>query len=91
MPGGSEKRQEQRLVRSDPAVMILADGSRVNGLIGNMSLGGLLFLADGTVPIVAQNAFVDIVISLYGRDSQFTCTMTHQQDNQFGLKLHRSE
>ncbi|MEO5339527.1 MAG: PilZ domain-containing protein [Magnetococcus sp. MYC-9] len=90
MNAGDGKRREDRLLGSEPAVMVMTDGRKATGLIGNMSLGGMLFVADDTTLVLEKGSLVDIVLTLYGRESQFTCSMAHQKGNQFGLQLHRS-
>ncbi|MBF0400258.1 MAG: PilZ domain-containing protein [Magnetococcales bacterium] len=91
MSGSSEGRREERLYSFDSAIMVLADGVKVMGHIRNMSWNGMLFIAEGeAVPEVERGAEVEIVITLYGRDSQFFCTLAHQQGNQFGLQLRRA-
>ncbi len=85
----NEGRREDRLVSHDPAIMLLADGRRVTGHIGNMNLGGMLFVADELSLPLERDMSVEIVINLYGRESQFTCTVTYRKDNSFGLQLKR--
>ena len=89
MEKGGEDRREDRLVGRDPAVMRLADGKEVPGRIDNMSLGGLLFVADDPAFFLERGVDVEIELTLYGRESRFPCQVAHRQENQLGLKLHR--
>ena len=89
MQKGDGDRREDRLVSRDPAVMRLADGKKIPGRIDNMSLGGLLFVADDPEFLLERGVDVELEISLYGRESRFPCQVAHRQENQFGLKLHR--
>ena len=85
-----EKRLGNRLMRSDPAVMVLADGQRVSGYIANMNMGGVLFVADTLVPVLQEGRLpVEIVINFQGKDSSFACAVVHHQDRCFGLRLHK--
>ncbi len=85
------ERREDRVLSHDPATMILADGRRICGQLGNMNLGGMLFVADDTSLLLTRDTLVEISISLYGRESRFTCLVAHQSDNQIGLRLQRSD
>ncbi|MEO5363368.1 MAG: PilZ domain-containing protein [Magnetococcus sp. DMHC-8] len=87
--GDRNNRREDRLVSHDPASMVLADGRRMAGRLGNMNLGGMLFVVDGEPLSLEEGATVEIELTLYGRESRFACTVTHRQDRQFGLQLHR--
>lgn len=90
MHDGSDGRREDRVLSYDPAVMVLANGEEIGGLIGNMSLGGMLFVAENEqVPLLEQGILVEIRITLYGRASHFNCILAHQKENCFGLKLCR--
>ncbi|MEO5349456.1 MAG: PilZ domain-containing protein [Magnetococcus sp. YQC-3] len=89
MEKDGQDRREDRLVSRDPAVMRLADGKEVPGRIDNMSLGGLLFVADDPAFLLERGVDVEIELTLYGRESRFPCQVAHRQENQFGLKLHR--
>ena len=90
MRGGSGGRREDRLVSCDPAVMMVSDGRRIAGSISNMNLGGMLFVAEDESTVLERGMSVEVAISLYGRESKFSCTVAHQQDNRFGLQLRRS-
>lgn len=90
MHGDKVDRREDRVLSYDPAVMILENGDKITGFIGNMSLGGMLFVAaDEGAPLLEQGILVEIRITLYGRVSHFNCTLAHQQAHRFGLKLCR--
>ncbi|MBF0183470.1 MAG: hypothetical protein HQM06_03645 [Magnetococcales bacterium] len=85
-------RREDRVLSHDPATMMLADGRCIRGQLGNMNLGGMLFVADEDLELVLQrDTLVEIAISLYGRDSRFSCLVAHQSENQIGLRLQRTD
>ncbi|MBF0096101.1 MAG: PilZ domain-containing protein [Magnetococcales bacterium] len=85
------ERREDRLLSRDAATMILADGRQIRGQLGNMNLGGMLFVAEDLSAPLQRDTPVEVSISLYGRDSRFTCFVAHQRDNQIGLRLQRDE
>ena len=91
MQSGDGKRREDRLLGSEVAVMVMPDGQKVAGHMGDMSLGGMLFVAeDANCPSVERGVTVEVSLTLYGRESQFSCTVAHQRANCFGLQLQRS-
>ena len=48
------KRQEERLESCDSAVVTLADGQTFQGGISDMSMGGMLFVAEEGLPQITQ-------------------------------------
>lgn len=79
-------RQEERLVSHDPATLILTDGRAFQGRVTDMSLGGMLFMAEEPLPAIEQGEQLAICLELYGRALTFPCLMMHQQSNRAGLK-----
>ncbi|MBF0161186.1 MAG: PilZ domain-containing protein [Magnetococcales bacterium] len=91
MQDGDGKRKEVRLLGAEAAVMLLSDGRSLAGHMGDMSLGGMLFVTEEEEPpLLDRGAPVEILLTLYGRESRFSCTVAHQQANKFGLQLHRA-
>lgn len=92
-PEGSKEdgRHDERLSSHDRAILILEGGDRINGLLENMSSGGMFFQPEGKCPTVNPGEHVEVELNLYGRKSKFSCEVTRWEALGLGLKLLRDD
>lgn len=86
---GGGGRSDERLFSAISATMCLVDGRKFAGQVVDMSMGGMLFIAEMSLPAIPLETSVKISMALYGRPSDFSCVLKYHRDDHVGLQLQR--